>query len=262
MNSTTYWHKQSQANPLYKDFEWNRPERISERGKLGIIGGQASGFLSVAGSYKIAKENEVGQIRVLLPDILKKSIPISADDVRFTKTSATGGLSIESLDDLIKLSNWADVCLMIGDAGKSSETSICYENMMSNTEKPLLITRDSFDLLIHSTNILLNRNNTALVLSFAQLQKLFKSSYYPIVLSFNSQLTQVVEALHKFTITYPLCVSVFHQSNIIIAYNGEVTTTRFENPLDIWRGVTATKMAINWTYKTKDPLQCFTAAVV
>lgn len=262
MNNTTYWHKQNRENPLYKDFEWNKPERKSERGNLGIVGGQTSGFITVAGSYKIAHDDEIGQVRVLLPDSLKKSIPISADEVRFSKTNTTGGLSKDSVGDLVALADWSDVCLMIGDCGKSSETSICYEEMLKKTNSPVVITRDAIDLVLNSTNILLNRHNTLLVLSFAQIQKLFKNAYYPVILSFNMQLTQLVEAVHKFTITYPISIAVFHQSNIVIAHDGQVTTTKFNNPLEIWRGVTATKMAINWTYKIKDPLQCFTVAAI
>lgn len=262
MNNITYWHKQTSDNPLYKDFDWHKPERQSDRGKLGIIGGQKSGFIAVAESYKTAKSMEAGQLRVLLPDSLKKTISISTSEVVFSDTNTTGGLSKESVSDIIALIEWSDVCLMIGDSGKSSETSICYENAISSSKSPILITRDAVDLLINSVDLILNRPNIVLVLSFAQLQKIFKNSYYPIVLSFSMQLTQLVEALHKFTVTYPVTIAVFHQSTLIIASKGDVTTTKYENPMEIWRGVLATKMAINWMYKKEDPLQCLTAAVV
>lgn len=262
MNNTTYWHKQTAENPLYKDFEWNKPERQSERGKLGIIGGQSSGFIAVAESYNIAKSSKIGQVRVLLPDSLKKTVPISSDEVVFSMTNSTGGLSKEAESDVLALIKWSDICLMIGDSGKSSETAICYENTISKTESPIIITRDAVDLLLNSVDLLLSKPNVALVLSFAQMQKLFKNCYYPIILSFNMQLTQLVEALHKFTITYPISICVYYQSSIVIASGGEVTTTKFEKPMDIWRGITATKMALNWIYKKEDPLQCFTAAVI
>lgn len=262
MNNTTYWHKQTENQPLYKDFSWNIPERKTERGKLGIVGGQKAGFSGVSESYKVATEKEIGQIRVVLPDVLKKTIPIEAHEVRFAPTNLTGGLAKDGAPELIALGDWADVTLLIGDAGRSSETSIAYEEFLLKSKAPVVITRDGFDILRSASNMLAARENTLLVLSFAQLQKLFSLTYYPIVLTFSMQLTQLVEALHKFTISYPVSVAVLHQGTLVIAHGGEVTTTKWDNAMDIWRGITASKMAVYWTYKKEDPLQCFTAAVV
>jgi NAD(P)H-hydrate repair Nnr-like enzyme with NAD(P)H-hydrate dehydratase domain len=262
MNNITYWHKQTPSEPLYKDFSWNIPERKTDRGKIGIVGGQKAGFSGVSESYRVAKDAEVGQLRVLLPDALKKSIPLDADEVVFGPTNLTGGLAKESANELLALGDWADVMLMIGDAGRSSETSIAYEEFLLKSKTPTVITRDSFDILRSASAMLAGRENTLLVLSFAQLQKLFNITYYPIVLTFGMQLTQTVEAMHKFTISYPVSLAVLHQETLIIAHGGDVTTTKWDKPMDIWRGITASKMAVYWTFKKEDPLQCFTAAVV
>jgi len=262
MNNTTYWHKQTPSEPLYKDFSWNIPERKTDRGKLGIVGGQKAGFSGVSESYKVANTAEIGQLRVLLPDVLKKAIPLDANEIVFGPSNLTGGLAKESATELIALGDWADVTILIGDAGRSSETSIAYEEFLIKSKSPVVITRDSFDILRSASNMLVGRENTLLVLSFAQLQKLFSMVYYPIVLTFGMQLTQAVEAVHKFTISYAVSLAVLHQGTLIIANGGEVTTTKWDNPMDIWRGITASKMAVYWTFKKEDPLQCFTAAVV
>ena len=70
-----YWQKQSPDTPLFPDIEWNKPEQRSLAGKLGIIGGNKLGFAGVAEAYSVALGNGVGQVRVLLPDVLKKTIP-------------------------------------------------------------------------------------------------------------------------------------------------------------------------------------------
>jgi phosphomevalonate kinase len=172
MNNTTYWHKQTAENPLYKDFEWNKPERQSERGKLGIIGGQSSGFIAVAESYNIAKSSKIGQVKSITSRFFEKN---SLDFFRrsgFVYGKFNRWVIKEAESDVMALIKWSDVCLMIGDSGKGSETAICYENTISKTESPIIITRDAVDLLLNSVDLLLSKRSVALVLSFAQNAKI------------------------------------------------------------------------------------------
>jgi NAD(P)H-hydrate repair Nnr-like enzyme with NAD(P)H-hydrate dehydratase domain len=71
----SYWHKQTIGSPLYPDIEWSKPERKSLAGRLGIIGGNKLGFAGVAEAYGVSTMAGAQDIRVLLPDALKKSIP-------------------------------------------------------------------------------------------------------------------------------------------------------------------------------------------
>lgn len=261
MNNPTYWHKQSPDSPLYPDFEWIKPEQKTKAGKLAIVGGQKLGFVAASEAYRAASEQGAGQIRLLLPDSLKKSVP-KDEDIVFGPTNIAGSLAKDGYKDLHALGDWAEVTLFIGDAGRSSETSIAYEQFLSGHDGPVVITRDAFDILRESHKLLLNRPQTLLVLSFAQLQKLFKLSYYPIILTFSMQLVQLVDALHKFTITYPTAIAVLHKESLLIAYGGEVISTTWDNPMAIWRGQTATKMATHWLWKPSDPLMCFASSVV
>ena len=262
MNNHTYWHKQTPETPLYPDFEWIKPEQKTKAGRLGVVGGQKIGFVAVAEAYDTATKEGSGEIRLLLPDALRKSIPPAITDVVFGPTNPAGSLAKESVNDLLALGSWADVVLMIGDAGRSSETSIAYEKFIAGYSGPLVITRDSFDILRESSKMLVSRDDTLLVLAFAQLQKLFRTLYYPVVLTFSMQLTQLVEALHKFTITYPVSIAVFHKDVLVIARCGEVVTTAWTNPMAIWRGHTASRMATHWLWKPSDPLMCFASSVV
>jgi hypothetical protein len=76
------------------------------------------------------------------------------------------------------------------------------------------------------------------------------------------QLMQLVEALHKFTITYPVAVASFHHEQIVIAHEGQVTTTPWEHPMAIWRGMVATEMAAYWLWNPTKPLESATASLV
>jgi hypothetical protein len=260
MNEHPYWHKQTTEKPLYTDIEWSKPQQRSKSGKLGIIGGNKLGFMSVAEGYSLALQAGSGEVRVLLPDVLKKSIPTSMTDVIYGNTNPSGGLAKNALTEMKTIGEWATGIILIGDAGHNSETAILYESFIQQYLGPLTLTRDAIDLLKNSSSILVDRPNTLIITSFAQLQKLFQSVYYPKVLTFSMQLTNLVEALHKFTITYPISVSVFHQNTLLIACEGEVTSTPYDEPTKIWKGETAILAATYWLWNPSKLIESVTAS--
>lgn len=251
----SYWKKQTLDTPLFPDIEWSKPEQRAQAGKLGIIGGNKLGFAGVAEAYGVALNAGVGQARVLLPDVLRKTIPATMTDVMFAPTNPSGSLAQDAQAEMATLSAWADEILLIGDAGRSSETAILYERLVQSYKGPLVVTRDAVDLVKNSAQLLVDRPNTLLVVSFAQLQKLFQAVYYPKVLTFSMQLTNLVEALHKFTITYPTTIAVLHRDTLIVANNGDVATTPWDSPMLIWRGTVATKAAAYWLWSPAKPLE-------
>jgi len=258
----SYWLKQTSEKPLFPNIEWSRPEQRSQAGKLGIIGGNKLGFASVADSYSTALKAGVGEVRILLPDNLKKSIPPVIADVIFGKSNPSGSLAKEAIEEMRALGKWATGILLIGDAGRNSETAILYEDFVHDYEGPLILTRDAIDLLKNSSISLVERQDTLIIASFAQLQKIFQSVYYPKVLTFSMQLSNLVEALHKFTITYPICVSVLHQESLLVAKDGQVVSMPFDNPTKIWRGITATNAAAYWLWNLAKPLESVTASLL
>lgn len=258
----SYWKKQAAETPLFPDIEWSKPEQKSMAGKLGIIGGNKLGFAGVAEAYSVALETGAGNIRVLLPDVLKKTIPAAITDAVFAPTNPSGSLNKDALDEMNAMSAWADEVLLIGDAGRSSETAILYEQFIQKYEGQLVLTRDAIDLVKNSAELLVERPKTVLVASFAQLQKLFQSVYYPKVLTFSMQLTNLVEAVHKFTITYPVTIVVLHQDHLVIAHNGEVVSQKWDNPMMIWRGSVAAKAAAYWLWSPTKPLEAIASSIL
>lgn len=261
MNQHPYWQKQTPDTPLFPDVEWNKPERLDQAGKLGIIGGNKLGFVATAESYQTAKEAGAGEVRILLPDALKKSIPPSITDTLFAPTNNSGGLAAEALAELQATGDWADVLLFPGDAGKNSQTAILYESIIAKYEKPMVITRDAVDLVQNSFQTILDNPNITFVASFAQVQRIFQSVYYPKMLTFSMQLTQLVETLHKFTLTYPVSVATLHAEQIIIARGGEVITQKWSDPMRIWRGHTAARAASYLLWTPQAPLKALAASI-
>lgn len=258
----SYWKKQSPNTPLFPDIEWSKPETRTQSGKLGIIGGNKLGFAGVAESYSIAIKSGVGQVRVLLPDVLKKTIPKTITDTVYAPTNISGSLTKEAIAEMTSLGAWADEILLVGDAGRSSETAIAYEQLLQKYQGKLVITRDAIDLVKNSSQVLVERPDTLLIASFAQLQKIFQAVYYPKVLTFSMQLIQIVEALHKFTISYPVSIAVLHKEYLVIAYDGQVVTSEWANPMAIWRGDVASKAAAYWLWNPGKVLEAVSTSIV
>lgn len=261
MQQFPYWHKQDPNKSLFPDIEWSKPEQQSRAGKLGLVGGNKLGFVAVGDAYAVAQKTGAGQVRVLLPDSLQKTVLNTISDVVFAPSNPSGGLSRDAQPALDSLGGWADGILLIGDAGGNSETAILYENFINKYQGPLTITRDAVDLLLNSSEMVINRQNSMLVVSFAQLQKICRQLYYPKMLLFRMQLQQLVETLHKFTVTYPVTMVTYHQNHILIAHDGHVTTTEWENPMSIWKGTVATKMAVYWLWNPSKPLESATVSI-
>jgi NAD(P)H-hydrate repair Nnr-like enzyme with NAD(P)H-hydrate dehydratase domain len=257
-----YWKIQSDDKPLFPDIEWSKPEQRSQAGRLGIIGGNKLGFAGVAESYSTALGAGVGEVRVLLPDVLKRTIPVTITDTVFGATTPSGSLAKSAINDMQALGAWAQGILLVGDAGRNSETAIVYEDFVRNYTGPLTLTRDAIDLIKNSSQNLVDRPDTMLVLSFAQLQKLLQAVYYPKILTFSMQLANLVEIVHKFTISYPVSVMVLHKDQLVMAHEGQVITQAWENPMAIWRGSVATSAASYWLWNPARPVESMAASLV
>lgn len=251
-----FWHKQTAEKPLFPNIEWQRPEQKSLAGKLLIVGGNKLGFAAVAQAYSDALQAGVGECRVVLPDALKSAVDRQVFDCLFVPSNPSGGMSKDALPTLHAGTSWADGLLLIGDTGRNSETAITLEALLAESTKPAIITRDAVDLLRAATPQLLQREHTVLIVTLAQLQKLFQAVYYPKTILFSMQLTTLVETLHKFTITYPSTLVVFHQNQLVVAKNGQVSTTPWDEPMLIWRGSVATKATV---YAVQHPTKTFEA---
>lgn len=257
-----YWQRQDPQKPLFPDVEWEKPEQRALRGRLLVIGGNAHGFAAVAQAHQDALQAGAGECRVVLPDALKKTIDPLALDCVFVPTNASGGITKDAIPQLKAAAAWADCLLLIGDAGRNSETAIVYEALLAAFPDTLtVITRDATDLLKGAWPQMLQRPHTVFVATFAQLQKLFQSVYYPKTILFSMQLTNLVDALHKFTITYPAAIVVFHQNQLLVAQDGAVTTTPWDEPMRIWRGSVATTAGV---YAMQHPklLAALTASLI
>lgn len=262
MQQFDFWQKQDPTKPLFPDILWNKPEQKSLAGKLGIIGGSKSGFAGIAESYATSKKTGIGEAKIILPDSLKKIIPKNTLEALFVPSEMSGGISKDALPEARALAANVDTLLLAGDFGKNSETAIMLEELLSLTDKWTVLSRDTIDLLRESSPSLVERENTLLVASFAQVQKLLQYTYYPKMLTFNMHLAQFVDVLHKFTVTYPVTLVTLHQENIVVVHQGEVVTMPWSNPMAIWRGQLAATLACYITWNPSKPLHGLATGLV
>lgn len=248
MSDYDYWQKQGTA-PLFKEVDAEQPEQRRMAGKLLVIGGNKGAFFAVANALKVAHDMGVGEVRALLPSSLKNQVP-ATPEVYFAEAEASGAFGKKALNEMLVQSEWADVIVLIGDMGKNAETSIVLADYLKKCDKPVLLTRDAIDA---ATGDVMNWSvarevETSLFLTVPQLQKLLRTLYYPKVITLSMPTNQLIEALHKFTISYTLPVMTFHNNQLIIAQNGDVITEDLRDtgwtPINLWDGALLVRAAI------------------
>ncbi|MBQ6460870.1 hypothetical protein IJJ36_00330 [Candidatus Saccharibacteria bacterium] len=255
-----YLHK-IEENPC-QDLYWNIPEQ--KQGAVGIVGGNSQSFRTPVSAAEIfAAKYPIKTVNLILPDALRTTLP-PFDGLIFLPSTDSGSFADDK--SLTEAINATDFSLMIGDLSKNSITAKAVRSACQNSEKPLLITRDSADLLATEvTEKTLMNEKLIIFASMAQLQKLFRAVYYPKVLLLSQSLVQVAEALHKFTLSYPISIITFHSGQILVAKNGNVNVVPLEksgySPITIWNGELAAKIVALNLYNPDNFLVTTTTAL-
>lgn len=258
---TNYWQKQSATQPLYEDLLWSRPENRLMAGKLLIVGGHAQGFARPAEAFALAEKAGAGTVRVLLPDVLQKTLGRAFVGAEFAPSSPSGSFAAKALGELVPLSAWADGVLWAGDLGRNSETAILIEKSFEHYSGQVTITCDAVDYIVATPYPVLQRENTLLVLSFAQLQKFGVNIKYSNAFTFNMDLLRLIEALYELTKRYKIAIITKHLDNLIVASEGEVVTTKVESDMPVWRLKVATSASVWWLQNSTKKLASLTTAI-
>lgn len=256
-----YWHKQTTAHPLFPSLLWSRPQNRLHAGKLLIVGGNVHGFAAAAEAFANANKAGVGTARVLLPDSLRKTVGRIFEAGEYAPSTPSGSFSQKALDELLAMSAWADGVLLAGDLGRNSETAILLEKFIEKHRGQLTITKDAADYFTSSPSRLLTRDNTTMVVSLAQLQQLARSVKFTKAFTFEMDLIRLVDTLREFTNTYPINIVVKHLDTILVAANGEVSSTKLATDMPTWRVLTASQTAVWWLQNSTQTFAAITTGV-
>ena len=254
MSDKPYWQRQLATKPLYEELLWSRPENRTHAGKLLIVGGHAQGFARPAEAYSLAEKAGIGTVRVLLPDVLQKTLGRAFVGAEFGPSSPSGSFAAQALGELVPLSAWADSVLWAGDLGRNSETAILIEKSFEHNPEQVVLTCDAVDYIIATPYPVLQRENTLLVLSFAQLQKLGINIKYSNAFTFSMDLLRLIDALHELTKRYKFGIITKHLDTFLVALNGEVVTTKLPTEMPVWRLKMAVSAAVWWLQNPTKPL--------
>jgi len=256
----SYWQKQDK--PLFGDLTWNFPEQKSST--ISVIGGNSQAFSTpIKISEYLSRNFPLKTVQTVLPDALRAKLP-SGPELIYCESTPSGSFDkSELLNTTIKNSDFA---LIVGDLSKNATTTIALAEYIKLSETPTVLTRDAIDLLCPEMSEIVTRKDLFMVGSLAQIQKVFRAVYYPKVLLLSMPLLSVIEALHKFTLSYPLTILTFHQDQIIVATNGKITTTPLKNtgytPLGLWSGTLAANIATFNLWNPGQPLEATSAATL
>lgn len=262
---STYWQKQKPDKPLFPDLLWSRPENKLARGKLLVVGGNLHAFAALAEAYAAVDKAGAGTVRVLLPDAAKKIVGPIMEGIEYASSTPSGSFGQKALADLLEAAAWADAVLIAGDLGRNSETSILLEKFIQKYSGRLTLTKDAVDYAIQISEEVLERADTLLVLSFAQLQKLAVKAGHTKAFTFDMDLLRLTEALHQFTSEHPVNVIVLHLGQIHCAIGGQVITTPLNSKnlppgRQIWRVKTAAYASVWWLQNPSKPLEALATA--
>ena len=255
----SYWTKQEK--PLFNDLLWNIPEQKQNR--VAVVGGNTQNFSSVIKiSERLTSDFPLKTVETILPDALRNQLP-NLPNLTFLPSTTTGSFAKSPL--LKTAIETSDFTLLAGDLSKNSVTTIALTDALATSTKNILLARDSLDTLLPEMHRLVENPRLFLVASLAQLQKLFRTLYYPKILLLSSPILPVIDALHKFTLSYPLTILTFHDGQIIITHSGKIITTPIDHtaytPLSLWSGSLATKaLALN-LWNPNKPLEATAATL-
>lgn len=248
-------------NP-FEDLKWNLPEQKS--GIVGVVGGSMGNFRT---SVKVAEflntNYQLKEARVILPDALKSKLP-PLPGLVFVGSTETG--SFADGDALKTAMDATDFNLVIGDFSKNAITARAVQSACVSSDKPLLITRDSVDLLTENMDDKLLLNGDVMIFaSLAQVAKLLHAVYYPRVVLLSQPLTQIAETLHKFTLSYEACIITLVSGQILVAKKGLVRAVPLEktgfSPLTMWGGELASKIAVSNLFNPAKPIEATISAL-
>lgn len=240
----SYWQKQLRDKPLFEDILWSRPENKSNAGKLAVIGGHQHSFSAPGIAYAQALEAGAGVCHVLLPQAVYKTVKHVLPAADFAPSNPSGSFAKQAIDDLLRIANWSDATLLAGDFGRNSETAVLLESFVQKYDGLLTVAQDAVDYFKSTPKLLLEREKTLIVLSLAQLQKMFINTPIITPITHSMSAVQLVEALHELTEKYPACVAVKHHEQIFISSDGRVVST--EQDSNPWRVKTAATASVFW----------------
>lgn len=256
-----FWQRQENNQPLFEEIIWEKPENKRHRKKIVIAGGNSHAFMGIAASYQQVTNAGIGSCRVVLPDMLEKTVGGSLENVVYLPSSTTGGFSSNGVSTMHEYAKWGDGLFFPGELGKGSETSIFIDKFIRETKAPLTLSGDSVEAFYDNPDVIFNREATILVLDLKQLQKMTPKLNIMLPVTHSMGLVQLVEVLHRLTEERESMIVTQHEGSVVVAMYGEATTTH-KKPSEDWQLTTASRAAVYFLQHPQKPFQAVTTSIL
>lgn len=256
-----FWQRQQPDHPLFPDILWERPERRDLAGRLLIVGGSKHGVHAPAAAYQAAIAAGIGTAHVFVPESLR-SLTRHIPNVIYGAANEIGSFSTDARQDLLHAALAADGVLLAGDLGRNSETAVLSADMLREYGGLLTLTKDAVDILYADSKRLLERPNTLLVVSFAQLQRLAREAGSDEAFVYSLDFIPLLERLHRFTDRYPAMIIAKHHTQVLCCVNGTITSTESGSESDVWRVMTAARAATYLLHHPTKRLEALTSSLL
>ncbi|MBQ2637663.1 hypothetical protein IJG76_02255 [Candidatus Saccharibacteria bacterium] len=248
-----YWIKQEKA--LFPETEWNLPEQ--KMGKIEVVGGSKGAFSNeIRIAEYIARELRFSDVEMCFPESVRANLP-NLPNAIFGEATSNGSFS-----SFPKMK--ADYILFLGELTKNAETKKTLDNKIKDETTLFLLTRDAVDIV--NPESYLDKENATVVASLVQVQKIFREVYYPKVITLSQPILPIVEAIHKFTLSYKITLVTFYEGLILVARDGKVVSTAISktgySPLSLWSGQLAAKIAMFQYFNPGKMLEATSFAVI
>ena len=124
-----------------------------------------------------------------------------------------------------------------------------------------IYTRDVADYFASTPLTLFNRENTLVVVSIAQLQKLAQHSDFKTAITYTMGLPMLCGALAELTSTHKAHIITQQGNKILLAVDGKVLVTELPVEPDTWRLKTAVAASIWWLQNPSKPLEAIATGI-
>ena len=258
----TNWQKQEYSKPLFDTLIWAKPEQKDHAGRLLIIGGNAHAITAPNDAYEGALKAGVGYAKVLLPRQTKKffgnHLP---QDIELVADTPSGSFSTKSFEDILGFSSWSDGLFFPGDIGRNSETAVVMESIANNILGIQIYTRDSLEYFSTHPENIFNRDETLLVLSLSQLQKMLIELKAGTPVTFDMGVVKLSQLLSELTLTYKVTLMTQYGAAILVAHRGRGVITSLPSIPQKWRLKSAAAAAVWWIQNPSKPLEALATAL-
>lgn len=184
------------SEPLFPDVLWNRPVNKKAAKKLLIIGGHSKQFKNTQAAYLAAQKAGIGEVKIVMPDVLKKIVgPL--DDALFVPSTQSGSIAKEAIDEVKIFADDSDGVLLVGELSQNTDTISFLESVLSDIDKPIALTSEILSSMLFNPNGLIAGDNRLVVTSTQGLVKLMEALDLPFQLQADQNLLNKVALLKQ-----------------------------------------------------------------